>query len=134
MPRIKFVREYIVKDADRTKYTEGQVVELNEASCLHFESRGAAVRVSDAPAPAPQARPQEAPAPDVPPFRGGGPGLLELLKTELAFRTAETAAKQLTKVGILTVEDFLEADEDALIAVYGINAKNLPALLEKARG
>ena len=43
MPEIKFNRDYKVKDEHGNEYKEGQVVKgLNQASCDHFVSRGAA--------------------------------------------------------------------------------------------
>jgi hypothetical protein len=41
--KIKFVREYTVKDGTGTRYEKGQVVELSAASANHFISRRAAV-------------------------------------------------------------------------------------------
>jgi hypothetical protein len=41
--RIRFVREYEVKDELRTRYKVGQRLEMPEASAQHFISRGAAV-------------------------------------------------------------------------------------------
>lgn len=41
--RIRFVREYEVKDELRTRYKLGQRLEMPEASALHFINRGAAV-------------------------------------------------------------------------------------------
>jgi len=46
--KIRFVRDYELKDEIRTRYKNGQVVDLNEASAQHFIKRGAAVPVTGA--------------------------------------------------------------------------------------
>jgi hypothetical protein len=61
--RIRFVREYEVKDGLGTRYKTGQILDVNEASALHFINRGVAARVTAA-TPAP-ASPESA-APDKP--------------------------------------------------------------------
>lgn len=45
--KIRFTRDYGVKDAEAKQYREGDVLTVNKASALHFVNRGAAVIVDD---------------------------------------------------------------------------------------
>lgn len=44
---IKFLVDYVVRDSDKTRYTEGQVVQLPLASCRHFVKKSVAVMYRD---------------------------------------------------------------------------------------
>lgn len=46
--KVKFTRDYKVKDDEGNKFKEGKEYELTESSAAHFIVRGAAVRVGSA--------------------------------------------------------------------------------------
>lgn len=47
MLKVRFTRDYLVKDGSGKKYKAGQVVELEDASAQHFINRAAARLVGD---------------------------------------------------------------------------------------
>ena len=62
--KIKFLRDYRVKDAEGASYTAGEVRELTDASARHFIVRGAAEEIVggiEPPAPAEEAEAKPAP-------------------------------------------------------------------------
>ena len=46
--KVKFLRDYLVKNAEATAYKKGQVVEMSFPSASHFIRRNAAVLITDA--------------------------------------------------------------------------------------
>ena len=52
--KVKFIRDYKVKDEEGKEYAEGKTYPMNEASAQHFVRRGAAVLIDGA-TPAPEA-------------------------------------------------------------------------------
>lgn len=46
--KIRFTRDYGVKDAEAKQYVAGDVVTVSKASAMHFVNRGAAVIVDGA--------------------------------------------------------------------------------------
>jgi hypothetical protein len=65
MKRIKFPESYTVQAAppDDTTYLEGKVYRMNDASALHFTSRGLAVEVEEVEAK-PKVEPKAEPKPE----------------------------------------------------------------------
>jgi hypothetical protein len=60
--KVKFTRDYTVKDETGTTYTKGQVVNLSGPSANHFIKRGAAVEYTEPP-PTPKRGPGRPPKP-----------------------------------------------------------------------
>lgn len=61
--KVKFLRDYTVQDCDGCEYTEGQVVDLPDASAQHFINRGIAEKCDDEscpPDPKPKAKARRA--------------------------------------------------------------------------
>ena len=45
--KVKFLRDYLVKNVEATAYKKGQVVEMSFPSASHFIRRNAAVLITD---------------------------------------------------------------------------------------
>lgn len=59
--RIRFLREYRIKDGSGTVYQEGQEIEVNAASARHYINRAVAIEVPAPPKASP--KPPAEPAP-----------------------------------------------------------------------